>query len=102
MKKILFISILSAVFLIGGTSVSMAHCGNCGANAGHSEAKICTKCAEAGKPCMCKKAHKKDCADKKHCPKCAEKAKDKPCKVCKESERKYHKKKKSREIFFNE
>ena len=88
MKQMLFITILSAFFLIGGASVSMA----CSDHTG----KKCEKCMQSEKKmCLeCKEGHKV-------CTKCAEAKKEKPCAKCAESEHNYQKRKRG-EIFFNE
>jgi len=79
--KLLTLTILSAFFLIGSISTSMAHCGACGEADNHAEmSKPCEKCAMSGKTC--------GCGDKaKICTKSMNK--DKPCAMCDKSEHKW-------------
>ena len=103
MKYLLILPLFMACFMVANISSASAHCGVCEASEQKSEAKVCTKCAEAGKPCMCAKKKKTcGCTDKgKTCDKKKEAGK-KPCKMCDKSEREYNMKKKRSEIFFND
>lgn len=82
MTKTLFLTLFAALFLIGGTAQSFAHCGKCGDHAAMKQAP-CEKCLEAKKPCTkCKEAKEpcEKCMDAGKTCKCGKHAK-KPCKM---------------------
>ncbi len=112
MKKLLFLSLISAFLFIGNITIANAHCGTCGGAGEKTHAKVeakiqkpcvkklgekasCPKCLKAGIPCKCK-VNKKPCAKKLGKKPCEKKLKEKkPC------TRKLQAQKRAR-IFFNE